>query len=339
MKIVRRVVIAVVAICLIVGAGYYKYTNSVTKYNESGTNGNTIGNLYGNGLFCESDGVVYFANPNDYSRIYTMNPDESDIKILANDSVYFINADSHYIYYSRNHNRDNSQMGFLNVNINSLCRMTKKNQKVMILDDAACTACSLAGNTIIYLHNDAEEANTLYSVKIDGEEKQQLSKIPLDPRCAVGEKLYFAGVQNDHNLHSMNIYTKDIAYVSAYNLWMPIIENGYMYFIDLDNRHQVYKATLGGADKFAITSHPVQSYNISKNYLYYQSMKANPDGIYRVDLITGSELLLAEGQYNNINVTSKYVYFADYFSGTTFHCPEGSTTVSMFNPPIQALDK
>ena len=337
MKIVRRILITLAAICLVVGAGYYKYINTITYYNDTNTNGNTIGNLYGNGLFCETDGVVYFANPNDYSRIYKMNPDESDIEIVANDSVYFINADSHYLYYSRNNNRDNSQMGFLNVNINSLCRMVKKNNKVTILDDEACNACALAGNTVLYLRY-TSDATTMYSVKIDGEEKQQLSKIPIDPRCAVGEKLYFAGVENDHNLHSMNIHTKDIAYVSAFNLWLPIIDKSNMYFIDLDSGHRVCKSAIGSTDKVVLTSYPAQSYNIDGIYLYYQSMKGNPDGLYKVDMSTGAEELLAEGQFNNINITSKFVYFADYFSGDTYHCPVRGNTVTKFDPPILPLD-
>lgn len=338
MKIVRRIIITLVALAIIGGAAYYKYINTITHYNEAGTNGNTIGNLYGNGLFCETDGVVYFANPNDYSRIYKMNPDESDIEIVANDSVYFINADPYYLYYSRNNNRDNSQMGFLNVNINSLCRMVKKNKKVTILDDANCTACALAGNTVLYLRYNSESTNALYSVKIDGEEKQELTKMPIDPRCAVGEKLYFAGVENDHNLHSMNIYTKDITYVSAFNLWMPIIEKGNMYFIDLDSGHRICKSAIGSSDKVVLTSYPAQSYNIDGTYLYYQSMKGNPDGLYRVDIASGAEELLAEGQFNSINITSKYVYFADYFSGAMYHCPIRGNGVSKFDPPILPLD-
>ncbi|CBK74770.1 hypothetical protein CIY_20740 [Butyrivibrio fibrisolvens 16/4] len=339
MKIVRRVILIVVALGIVVGAFYYKYINTVTYFNEPGTNGNTIGNLYGNGLFCESDGVVYFANPNDYSRIYKMNPDETDIEILANDSVYFINADSHYLYYSRNHNRDNSQMGFLNVNLNSLCRMKKKNLKVDILDDENCNACALAGNTVIYLRYDAEDASSMYSVKIDGTEKQQLSKVPIDPRCVVGEKLYFAGVEQDHNLHSMNIYTKDITYVSSNNLWLPIIDGKVLYFMDLDNHKRIYKTTVGSTEKVAVTTYPAQNYNVSGTYLYYQSMKGNPDGLYRVDLLSGAEVLLAEGQYNNINITSKYVYFADFYSGSTFHCPIGGNSVSIFDPPIQSVEE
>ena len=178
----------------------------------------------------------------------------------------------------------------------------------------------------------------MYSVKIDGEEKQELSKIPIDPRCVVGEKLYFSGVENDHNLHSMNIHTKDITYVSAFNLWMPIIDKSNMYFIDLDNGHRVCKSAVGSTDKQIVTSYPAQFYNIDGIYLYYQSMKGNPDGLYKVDMATGAEELLAEGQFNNINITSKYVYFADYFSGKTYHCPIYGNAVSIFDPPIQSLE-
>lgn len=338
MKIVRRVIIFLAFVGIIVGAGYYKYINTVTFENDPNTNGNTIGNLYGNGLFCEIDGIVYFANPNDYSRIYTMTPNEQDIDILANDSVYFINADSHYLYYSRNANRDNSQMGFLGVNTDSLCRMTRKNKKVIILDDAICNACSLAGNSVLYLRYDAEDATSLYIVGTDGKERSQLSKEALDPRCTVGEKFYYAGITNDHNLHLMNIQTRDTAYASSENLWLPIIEKNTMYFIDLDNHHRVYRMSLGGIEKEGLTSYGAVCYNYTGNYLYYQSLKGNPDGMYMVDMTTGAETLLAEGQYNNINITSKYVYFADYYSGSMFHAPVGSTNVSPFDPPIRALD-
>jgi hypothetical protein len=68
-------------------------------------------------------------------------------------------------------------------------------------------------------------------------------------------------------------------------------------------------------------------------------MKANPDGLYRVDMTTGAEMLLAEGQYNCINVTSKYVYFADFYSGAMFHTPIGGDSVSGFDPPIQTLEE
>ena len=339
MKVLKRVLAIVIALGIVGGLGYYKYINSVTKFNEPGTNGNTIGNMYGGGLFCEHGGVVYFANPNDFSRIYTMNPDESNINILANDSVYYINADDNYLYYSRNGNKDYSQMGFLNVNINSLCRMSLRNKKVIILDDANCSNASLAGNRIVYLHYDADDATTLYSVMIDGTEKEQLSKAAIDPACMVGEKLYYSGVERDHNLHAMNLDKKDSAFVNSLNLWMPNIQGNTLYFMNLDENNRIFRSDLGGNNPTGITSYGSSDYNITGNFLYYQSIKGNPDGIYMVDLTSGAETLVAEGQYNHINTTSRYVYFADYFSGTTFHVPIGSTSVQVFNPPIIELDK
>jgi hypothetical protein len=338
MKVVRRIILIIAAVAIVGGLGYYKYINTVTYFNEPGTNGNTIGNLYGNGLFCEYDGVVYFANASDFNRLYKMNPDETDIDIVANDCVYFINADSHYLYYSRNGNKDFSQMGFLNVNINSLCRLARRNGKVTILDDANCNAAALAGNRIIYYHYDSDEATTVYSVNIDGSERQQLSKSSLDPRCVVGEKLYYSGVERDHNLHSMNLDTKDSSYVNNLNLWFPLIEGNTLYYMNLDDNNRIYRSGINGDNPNGITTYGTSGFNISGNYLYYQSVKGNPDGLYRVDLNTGAEVLLAEGQYNNINITSKYVYFSDFLSGTVFHSPIGTTQVSVFNPPIIPLD-
>ena len=333
MKVLKGIIIFVVAAAIVGGAGFYKYINTVTYLNEPGTNGNTIGNLYGNGLFCEYDGVVYFANPNDYDRIYKMNPDETDIEKVANDSVYYINADSHYLYYSRNNNKDNADF-VLDVNTESLCRMTRRNRKVMILDNANCNITALAGNRVLYLRYDPEEATTLYMVSTDGKEKEQVSKTAIDPRCLVGEKLYFAGVEQDHNLHKLNLDTKDASFVSQENLWLPIIDKDTLYYINLDDSHRIYTSTLSGDNKKCVTTFGATCYNFTGNYLYYQSLKGNPDGLYRVDLINGDEVLIAEGQYNNINITSRYVYFADYMSGTTFHIINGSTEVGLFNPPI-----
>lgn len=336
MKVIRRIIILVVILGVIGGLAYYKYINTVTHYNEPGVNGNTIGNLYGNGLFCEYDGVVYFANPNDRDRLYKMNPDESNIEIVNGDSVYFINSDSHYLYYSRNHS--NSTFSSFSVNADSLCRMTKRNGKVIILDVDDCNACALSGNTLVYYHYDADEATTVYKVDIDGKNREQISKASIDPRCMVGDKLYYSGVENDHNLHRMNIETKDSAFISSENLWIPLIDGNTLYYMNLDDNNRVYRSTLSGEDKVSISTYGTSAFNISGNYLYYQSIKGNPDGLYRVDLASGSEILIAEGEYNNINVTSKYVYFADYLSGTIFHIPNGGTNVSVFDPPIIELD-
>ena len=104
--------------------------------------------------------------------------------------------------------------------------------------------------------------------------------------------------------------------------------------MNLDDKERVYRAPLSGGEGTMITQYGTSGYNISGNYLYYQSIKGNPDGLYRVDLTSGAEVLIKEGEFNNINVTSEYIYFADFFSGTTFHVKNGGTQAEVFDPPI-----
>ncbi len=78
----------------------YRYINRI-RYNDGYVNGNTAGNLYNEGYFCEKDGIVYFANPADNYCLYSMNPDGTNIKKLEDQSVSYINVDDHYIYYCK----------------------------------------------------------------------------------------------------------------------------------------------------------------------------------------------------------------------------------------------
>lgn len=71
-----------------------------TKMNSGYVNGNSAGNLYNGGLFCESNGTVFFSNPSDNHRLYSMNPDGSDMKKLSDDTASYINADDHYVTMS-----------------------------------------------------------------------------------------------------------------------------------------------------------------------------------------------------------------------------------------------
>ena len=42
-------------------------------YNNDNAIGNSAGNLNNGGLFCEYNDKIYFANPDDYNKLYVMN--------------------------------------------------------------------------------------------------------------------------------------------------------------------------------------------------------------------------------------------------------------------------
>ena len=97
-----------------------------TKMNSGYVNGNSAGNLYNGGLFCESNGTVFFSNPSDNHRLYSMNPDGSDMKKLSDDTVSYINADDHYVYYVRNNKTTQVFMPDCTEIIFTTSTMTKK---------------------------------------------------------------------------------------------------------------------------------------------------------------------------------------------------------------------
>ena len=87
MKKTITVIISVLLAAVIVTCGILSYLNNRIQYNESYVNGNTAGNLYNGGLFCESSGKVFFANPDDYNRLYAMDLNGSNLEKLCNDRI------------------------------------------------------------------------------------------------------------------------------------------------------------------------------------------------------------------------------------------------------------
>ena len=77
------------------------------------TVGNTAGNANNGGMFCEYNGIVYFSNPYDGGALYSMSPDESNIKKLISANVSHINAGGKYLFYYQNGNSGSAGLGYL----------------------------------------------------------------------------------------------------------------------------------------------------------------------------------------------------------------------------------
>ena len=111
----KKIITAVIIILAATGIGfggfmYYRH-HQTTMNNESAV-GNTSGNLINGGLFCEYDGKIYFANPNDNNKLYVMNSDCTSITKLSEDSVASLNVCGRYIYYVKN-NFNSSTIGMV----------------------------------------------------------------------------------------------------------------------------------------------------------------------------------------------------------------------------------
>ena len=90
MKKVITILLIILVLAAGVGFGVYHHKSNETKFNDDYINGNTAGNLYNAGIFCTAaDGTIYFANPSDSSKLYSMNSDGSDLTKIAQQSGFY----------------------------------------------------------------------------------------------------------------------------------------------------------------------------------------------------------------------------------------------------------
>ena len=67
--------------------GILYYSSGRTYLNDEELVGNTAGNIYNGGLFCERDGRIYFSNDNDDGSLYVMNSNSTNFKKLHTDRL------------------------------------------------------------------------------------------------------------------------------------------------------------------------------------------------------------------------------------------------------------
>lgn len=335
-KLIRILIIAGIIIAVI-GAVIYQFSKHI-HYNDTYVNGNTAGNLYNAGLFCENNGTVFFANPDDQNRLYSMDPNGKNLKKLNNDSVMYINADSNYVYYVRNNTKNNVDYSFFSYNNNSLCRVARSGGDAVILDEAPCIYASLLGNYIYYLHYDTETATTLYRVKIDGKELEQVFPYYVFNCSTQGQYFYYNGMQNDSNVYQYDTSGKSSSLYYSCNAYKPIVtDDSDLFYMDASNNCALVHANPNSTEPVTLTTDSLDCYNVYGSYIFYQKYSKNHPSLCMIKTDGSGKEELASGTYTNINVTSYYIYFRDYDTGETLYTSTANPgEINSFHPGVIA---
>ena len=146
----KKFIIGILAI-LIIGILIFfgiNMSNSKTIMNEGYVNGNTAGNLYNGGMFCEYNGVIYFSNPSDGGKLYSMDSNGNNLKKLTNDCATYINVDDNYIYYIRNNTGSSLDFNFVAFHRNALVRVDHDGKNLILLDTEPCLYASLISSGV-----------------------------------------------------------------------------------------------------------------------------------------------------------------------------------------------
>ena len=187
MKKTITIIIVVLVIAAAGVGGFFYFKKNQTVHNNDNAIGNTAGNLINGGLFCEYNDKIYFANPDDYNKLYVMNSDCTNISKINDDSVAYLNVCGNYIYYVKN-NFNKSTIGMVfRGQLFGLYRCDLDGSHSKILYNDRSGAASLSGNTVFYQHYDDTTALTFYKVDIDGKNNSIISDTPYSQQVYIME--------------------------------------------------------------------------------------------------------------------------------------------------------
>lgn len=286
------------------------FTGRITM-NDEYTSGNTPGNLNNGGFFCESDGRVYFANAYDNNCLYSMNPDETDMQKLSNSSVSSINAAGKYLYFSMTSGSGKSGgdgLGYM-MQTSGIYRSNLKGKSVVNLERCHIVSMQLCGNYLYYEKYDNSAGTSLDKIRIDKKDKQTIANEIINPNCYVNGKIYYQGTAKDHYLHALDVSTDKDSVVWQGNIWNPIVQDGYVYYMDVSENYRLCRYSLSGGVVEVLTNERIDMFNVYRNYIYYQVSSADTPALKRMMTDGSSQELVMEGVFQNINITSNYVYF------------------------------
>ena len=311
----------VICILIIIAIVVSFLTREKVKYNEGYVNGNTAGNLYNGGMFCEHNGTIFFANPNDGNRLYSMDSNGENLKKLSNDVANFINADDNYVYYVRNNVGQDLDYDFFSFYRNALCRIDHNGKNETILDTDPCNYATLIGNYIYYLHYDKKDASTLYKVKIDGTDKKQVRKESMFTCCTDGQYFYYNGNNSSGSIFRFDTASDSAGVIYEGNCYKPTVdENGSdIYFIDGNQNTALVHTNTNFGETTVVTTDQIDTYNVYGDYIFYQKYDGENSGICMIKNDGTGYMMIKKGTFKEIHVTNDYVFFTDYYSGDAYY--------------------
>ena len=297
---------------VLVGANYY--FNRITP-NENTQTGNTAGNLNNKGLFCESNGIVYFSNPYDHNVLYSMKPDETGIKRLNDVGVSSINADSQRIYYSQTGSADGSGLGYVR-NTTGMYRCNLNGDRTYCYTKDPVGILALCGNNLYFQHYEVETGAYLDVTPIDKKETNPLLYSMVTPASVAGTTIYYAGNDADHYLYALDTTTNTSTLILEKPLWNPVYQDGYIYFMDLRSNYELHRYNLSTGEEQILSGDRIDFFNVYGNIIYYQKSSTTAPALKRINIDGSNDEIVKKGVFESVNITSQYAYFNEFSKKT-----------------------
>lgn len=301
-------------------------------YNDDSAIGNTTGNLNNGGLFCEYNGMIYFANSSDENKLYCMTSDCTNARKLIDDSVAYLNVYGKYIYYVRNNYSPDTIAMVFKGQLYGLYRCNLDGSHIVTITEDKSGMISLCGNYIYYQHYDDNTALTLQKIKIDRKDSSYISDTEYNCANIYNQKIYFANTDQKNTIYYLDTTDDSLHFYYNANAYLVDNEGTYLYYIDLSKDYALMRLntqTLVLEQIFKPTDAKVINYNVYGTKIFAQvEGNGNNTGLYRLN-IDGTQIeYIAQGDITNVHCTSKYTFFRYYADQQTLYRVPTSGTFS-----------
>jgi hypothetical protein len=301
-----------VLVAVIILAVIFQIRKDTFKFNSSPIIGNTAGNIYNKGLVCEQNGKVYFANPYDRNTLYRMNPDETTIEKVLDVTMELLNVDENHIYYFQTSTSGASGLGHMRSRAGiARCDLDGHNGDSFTSDTAFCML--VVNNELYYLVSN-ETGPHFYRQPIDGADATLISNELIYPACGVGNTIYYNGRTFDHELYAFDTITSTGQSIWPGNIWNPIVEGDYVYYMDVPNNYRLCRYSLSMGVIEVLTEDRIDMFNMGSGKIFYQKSSPTSPALIRMNYDGSEKEIIAEGVFSDINMTSQYVYFHPFGS-------------------------
>lgn len=332
----KKLAIIVILFLIIFGCGLV-VMNILKRVpdNDPNTVGNTSGNLNNEGLFCEDDGIIYFANVYDNNYLYSMNSDGSDVKCVYQAPVSYINSAGKYLYFYESDNAKGSAFGSF-IRSNGIYRYKKGSKKdTKCLDRTPSKVVALCGSNLYYEHYNTSEGIALYSVSLNGGDRHMVVESDINPACIYQGNIFYPDVDNGFLMSCFRTDSETshpvIADMKTYNLQY---DNGHLYYLNVSDDYKLYRYDIGSDSVIRLTDCRVDIYNVLDDVIFYQKNGTKNAALVRMDSNGDNATVVAEGNYKNISMTSNYTFFRPYDEDNMYYytSTKGAPSIAKFTP-------
>lgn len=336
MKIVKKTLIILISLTFLGLLILFVRTNNKTYFNDDNYEGNTIGNIYNGGMYCQYNNKIYFSNINDKNTLYVINSDLSNpIKLYDNKTAY-INVDRDYVYFTKTgDNKGYKHKIILPFNNNGQFRINFNGTNMKSISNKPGAYLFLKGNYLYYHAYDVDNGVLFYRKKIDGSEEKILTKDAIIPAAFSNNQMYYTNSSTNHDINSINLNSFTHNTYLKGSFMYPILQDNLIYYINPEANYSIWVNSTISNEATKLIKARTSTYNISKDgvFLYYQIDDGKNNSINVLNLITLESKKILDGDFKHINITDKYVFFSDFSDKTSYILPaNGSSKATIFKP-------